>query len=168
MSVSFATKMAWKFKDLIEGARRAVGTVRDKGEHGTAAVLLGNALSTLGQRENGTERLLEAVETYRDALKEWTRERGPLHWVTTQNNLGNALSMLGQRESGPERLLEAVEAYRDALEEWTRERGPLQWATTQNNLGTALLKLGERESGTERLPLDNHAVSLEIVLLCTL
>ena len=57
MSVSFATKMAWKFKDLIEGARRAVGTVRDKGEHGTAAVLLGNALSTLGQRENGTERL---------------------------------------------------------------------------------------------------------------
>src|SRR6478609_2897525 len=29
---------------------------------------LGNALWTLGQRETGTERLLEAVEAYRDAL----------------------------------------------------------------------------------------------------
>ena len=29
---------------------------------------LGNALQTLGQRESGTERLLEAVNAYRDAL----------------------------------------------------------------------------------------------------
>jgi tetratricopeptide (TPR) repeat protein len=102
------------------------------------------ALSRLGERENGTERLLEAVEAYRDALKEWTRERVPLRWATTQNNLGTALSRLGERENGTERLLEAVEAYRDALEEWTRERVPLQWATTQNNLGNAQAVLNER------------------------
>ena len=99
---------------------------------------LGNALWTLGERESGTERLLEAVNAYRDALKEWTRERVPLDWAMTQNNLGNALRTLGERESGTERLLEAVNAYRDALKEWTRERVPLHWATTQNNLGNAL------------------------------
>ena len=86
----------------------------------------------------GTARLEEAVAAYRDALKEWTRERVPLDWATTQNNLGNALRTLGERESGTARLEEAVAAFREALKEWTRERVPLDWAMTQNNLGNAL------------------------------
>jgi hypothetical protein len=57
------------------------------------------ANETLGERESGTERLLEAVKAYRDALKEFTRERVPFDWATTQNNLGIALAMLGERES---------------------------------------------------------------------
>ena len=44
-----------------------------------------------GERESGTARLEEAVAAYRAALEEWTRERVPLDWATTQNNLGNAL-----------------------------------------------------------------------------
>ena len=58
---------------------------------------LGIALWTLGERENGTERLLEAVDAYRDALEERTRERVPLHWATTQNNLGTAQALLNER-----------------------------------------------------------------------
>ena len=84
-------------------------------------------------------------------MKEYTRERVPLDWAMTQNNLGNALWRLGERESGTARLEEAVAAYREALQEYTRERVPLDWATTQNNLGNALWRLGERESGTARL-----------------
>jgi tetratricopeptide (TPR) repeat protein len=84
-------------------------------------------------------------------LQERTRERVPLDWAMTQNNLGNALQTLGARESGTARLEEAVASYRAALQERTRERVPLQWATTQNNLGNALMRLGERESGTARL-----------------
>jgi hypothetical protein len=34
------------------------------------------------------------------ALEEYTRERVPLRWALTQNNLGNALLRLGERESG--------------------------------------------------------------------
>jgi len=34
----------------------------------------------------------------REALKEWTRERVPLDWALSQNNLGLALASLGQRE----------------------------------------------------------------------
>ena len=112
---------------------------------------LGVALTTLGERESGTERLEQAVEAHRAALEEHTRERVPLGWAMTQNNLGTVLTILGGRESGTERLEQAVEAYHAALEERTRERVPLGWAATQNNLGNALRTLGERESGTERL-----------------
>jgi tetratricopeptide (TPR) repeat protein len=105
----------------------------------------------IGEQAGSNNDLQQAVAAFRDALKEYTRERVPLDWATTQNNLGNALRSLGERESGTARLEEAVAAYRDALKEYTRERVPLQWATTQNNLGAALSRLGERESGTARL-----------------
>ena len=111
----------------------------------------GNALAILGERESGTERLEQAVDAYNEALKVYTRERPPLQWAMTQNNLGNTLQTLGERESGTERLDRAVCAYTKALEEYTRERVPLDWAMTQNNLGNALQTLGGRESGTGRL-----------------
>jgi tetratricopeptide (TPR) repeat protein len=112
---------------------------------------LGNALSSLGERQTGTAKLEEAVTAYREALKEWTRKRAPLEWAGTQNNLGNALQALGGRESGTAKLEEAVVAYREALKEQTRERVPLDWAQTQNGLGNALQALGGRESGTAKL-----------------
>jgi tetratricopeptide (TPR) repeat protein len=112
---------------------------------------LGTVLRALGERENGAERLEEAVSVYREALKERTRERVPLEWAMTQNNLGNALRALGERENGTGRLEESVTAYREALKERARERVPLQWAMTQNDLGNALGILGEKESGTGRL-----------------
>ncbi len=76
---------------------------------------LGNALQTLGERESGTARLEEAVEAYRAALQELTRERVPLHWATTQNNLGLALEALGERESGTPHLEAAVAAFNVCL-----------------------------------------------------
>jgi tetratricopeptide (TPR) repeat protein len=108
--------------------------------------LLGQAtaLYRLGDARGDNAALRSAIEVFRDALEKRTRERVPLDWAMTQNNLGNALATLGQRENGTERLLEAVVAYRDALEERTRERVPLQWAMTQNNLGTAQTLLNER------------------------
>jgi tetratricopeptide (TPR) repeat protein len=112
---------------------------------------LGNALSTLGERESGTAKLEEAVLAYRAALQEYTRERVPLDWAAAQTNLSSALARIGERESGTARLEEAVAAFRAALEEQTRDSAPLQWATTQNSLGNALKTLGERESRTARL-----------------
>jgi hypothetical protein len=47
---------------------------------------LGNALAKLGERENGTARLEQAVAAYNAALEEMTRDRVPLDWATTQNN----------------------------------------------------------------------------------
>jgi tetratricopeptide (TPR) repeat protein len=112
--------------------------------------LFAGALYIYGQQTGRYEPVEEAVAAYREALTERTRERVPLDWARTQNNLGAALSTLGKRESGTGRLEQAVAAYREALKEYTRERVPLDWAATLNNLGVALSTLGERESGTAR------------------
>jgi tetratricopeptide (TPR) repeat protein len=105
----------------------------------------------LGEERGDNARLASAIAYYKKALTTWTRDKVPLGWAMTQNNLGNALSTLGERESGTAHLEEAVAAHRETLTEWTREREPLQWAGAQNNLGNALQTLGARESGTARL-----------------
>jgi tetratricopeptide (TPR) repeat protein len=110
-----------------------------------------NSFYRLGDERGENTALVRAIELYRGLLSETPRERAPLDWATTQNNLGNALEALGERESGTARLEQAVAAYRAALEEWTRERVPVKWAMAQSNLGFSLFRLGERESGTERL-----------------
>jgi hypothetical protein len=48
------------------------------GRHRRVTDNLGIALARLGERESGTARLEQAVDAYRDALKERTRERVPL------------------------------------------------------------------------------------------
>jgi tetratricopeptide (TPR) repeat protein len=100
---------------------------------------------TIGDQAGSNDDLAAAIHAFREALKEWTRERVPRQWAMTQNNLGVTLQTLGEFESGTARLHEAVTAFRDALKEYSRERAPLDWAMVQNNLGTALMRLGERE-----------------------
>ena len=72
-------------------------------------------LEALGERESGTVRLEEAIAAYRAALDERTRDRVPLDWAATQNNLGTALRALGERERGTARLEEAVAAWEACL-----------------------------------------------------
>ena len=54
--------------------------------------------------------LVDAITLYRQCLDLSPRDRVPLDWATTQNNLGNALHTLGARESGTASLEEAVAA----------------------------------------------------------
>ena len=54
----------------------------------------------IGEQSGDVMRLEEAVRAYRDALREYTRERVPLRWAGTQNNLSNALLRLDERKSG--------------------------------------------------------------------
>jgi tetratricopeptide (TPR) repeat protein len=109
------------------------------------------ALCQQGEEFGDNAALQLSIQASRTVLIVFPRERVPLQWAATQNNLGNALRVLGERETGTGRLEEAVEAYRAALEVYTREQMPLEWAMAQNNLGLALLRLGELESGTARL-----------------
>ena len=132
---------------------------------------LGNALSLLGERggdtgfiedghivmsagasdeETGPARLKQAVAAYREALKELTRERAPLDWAMTQNNLGYTYLILYEREGGGEALEQAVAAFTETLKERPRERMPARWAATQRSLGKALFKLGERQGWADK------------------
>ena len=110
-----------------------------------------NSLYRQGEEFGDNDALATAIDRNRHLLTLCPRQRVPLSWANTQNNLGIALATLGERESGTARLKAAVTAYRAALEERTRERVPLAWAMTQNNLANALAVLGERESGTAQL-----------------
>ena len=93
---------------LIAVRQTLLDAASSNDERGAAKKDLGNALFTLGERENGTAHLEEAVEAYRAALQVRARERVPLDCAMTQTNLGNALWRLGERESGTARLEEAV------------------------------------------------------------
>jgi len=86
----------------------------------------------------------EAVISLHEALKEQTRERVPLGWAATQQNLGNALTSL-------DRFEEAVFAFRESLKESTRERVPRHWAKITYSLGNALWLLGVHAGRTDCL-----------------
>jgi tetratricopeptide (TPR) repeat protein len=58
---------------------------------------LGVALSRLGGRESGTEKLEEAVLAYREALKEFTKEAAPYWHNFAQQNLDRTNTLLAQR-----------------------------------------------------------------------
>jgi tetratricopeptide (TPR) repeat protein len=144
-----------KLHPFIERTRSLVDGMNtkqmDAATHAKLSRLLGDALETLGEQSGNNAALAEAVRRYRAALSSYRRDRVPLDWAMTQDNLGVALEDLGERESGTARLQQAIIAFQNALLEFTRKRVPLDWAHTQNNLGVALDELGERESGTARL-----------------
>src|SRR5262245_20823413 len=81
----------------------------------------------LGRREVGTARLREAVEAYCRALAEQPRDRVPLDWAQTQQNLGAVLEMVGEREGDAAVLEASISALRSALEVRARERLPDDW-----------------------------------------
>jgi hypothetical protein len=70
----------------------------------------------LGERESSTKRLEDAVEAFHLALEEYTRDRVPLDWAATQNNLGRALRTLGERTHDRAKLEEARKAVNAAFE----------------------------------------------------
>ena len=78
------------------------------------------------------------------ALEERTRDRVPLQWAMTQNNLGAALETLGARESGTAQLEAAVAAYRAALEVFIDARADYYANICRNNRDRALAILAER------------------------
>ncbi|TIN49867.1 MAG: hypothetical protein E5Y30_44525, partial [Mesorhizobium sp.] len=77
-----------------------------------------NVLLKIGERESDPKRLNEAVVAMRATLEKRPRDKVPLDWAASQNNLGLALSALSEREAAGEHLTQAEAAYRLALEEY--------------------------------------------------
>ncbi|MEK6570481.1 MAG: hypothetical protein AABZ61_03865, partial [Bacteroidota bacterium] len=111
------------------------------------AFTLAGALSTYGEQSGDSEALIEAVGAYREALKEYTREKVPLQWAMTQNNLGAALQTLGERESGTGYLDQAVVAYREALKVFTPENASYYYEQSKQNLLQTERLLESRKTG---------------------
>jgi len=112
---------------------------------------LGNALGILGQRQQGTHRLEQAIATYRRALDAQSPEHTPADWAATQNGLGNALGILAHRQKDAEMLEQSLQAFEQALGVRTQEQYAWEWATTQNNLGSILQALGQQKNNPQLL-----------------
>ena len=95
-----------ELEQAAEAFRAALGELtRDSG-----AARLGGDAEQSGLRAQGARRSgdrddaarRDSVKAYRAALEVWTRERAPLQWAGTQNNLANALAYSGDaREREP-------------------------------------------------------------------
>ena len=114
-------------------------------------------------RRCGRGHFSEAVDEYRRALEERTKDAKPLEWAQTQKELGDALRGQAEEDAvGAEsaRLRnEAVGAYRRALEVWTREAQPREWAETQFSIGGVQRGLGEQAGEEESARLLGQAVA---------
>ncbi len=106
-----------------------------------------DALHNQGVDKGDNEALEEEIALLNSILKEYPRERVPLDWAMTQNNLGNALATLGGRESGTARLEEAVAAYRAALEVFTQPGLEYYRGIAQGNVDRAQALIRERRGG---------------------
>jgi hypothetical protein len=93
-------------------------------------------LYDLGERRGDNAALRHAVDVGNTVLEHWTRERAPLAWAMTQNNLGTALSTLGER-GDDDALRRAVAAYEAALEELSRYNAAAYIAIVTGNLARA-------------------------------
>jgi hypothetical protein len=112
--------VADRLPPFITSVRRLLNESRDRpgwaDARGSTLVVLADALQTLGDQSGQNAPLQEAVDAYRAALQEYTRERVPLQWVTTQNNLGTALLTLGVRTHDRAKLEEARKAVNAAFD----------------------------------------------------
>jgi tetratricopeptide (TPR) repeat protein len=144
-----------KYADAAKHFAQAAAVLPLGEEHGRTRLSYldqeATALQTQSFELEDNAAAISAIARFRRLLELRPRERVPLDWARTQDNLGFALRVLGGRENGTGRLEEAVEAFHAALMEQTRERVPLDWADTQIDLGFALTALGDRENGTGRL-----------------
>ena len=89
---------------------------------------LGDALFSLGKRENGTARLEEAAAAYRAALEVYTRVALRSTGPRRQSNLGKVLQTLGERENGTagwrRRSLPTARRWRNRIASACRLSGP--------------------------------------------
>ena len=82
-----------------------------------------------------------AIQSFREALKVYDRERNPDLWVSTQLNLANALQYM--HSSHPEEnLMRAVEIYEELLSMRQRAIDPVGYARILANQANALAHLG--------------------------
>ena len=101
-------------------------------------------LRTFGERGDD-DALRRAVAAFESALEEYTRDRAPLAWAMTQNNLGAVLQVLGER-GDDDALRRAVAAFEAALEVFVAARADYYIEVCRNNRDGAQALLAKRKS----------------------
>ncbi|WP_171470847.1 tetratricopeptide repeat protein [Frigoriglobus tundricola] len=95
-------------------------------------------------------RMAVAIQSFREALKVYTREAHPDRWASTTLNLANAIQYVpsGHPEQN---LMRAVELYDEVLTVRTRPADPVGYARVLANQANALAHLGVFGPALEKL-----------------
>jgi tetratricopeptide (TPR) repeat protein len=93
--------------------------------------------------------LQQSIHAYQEALRYRDKEREPLKYAATQNNLGTTYwhlaQQVGAKEIAANYLQAAIAAYAEAMTHYYSQGEALNWAMIQNNLGTAYWNLAQYE-----------------------
>ncbi len=93
--------------------------------------------------------LQKSIQAYQQALLYRPKDRDPLKYAATQNNLGTTYWHLAQqtgtKDLAANYLHSAIAAYAEALTQYYNQGDALNWAMIQNNLGTAYWNLAQYE-----------------------
>jgi uncharacterized caspase-like protein len=122
----------------------------------SAQNVLGNALFTLGDRDNGPDNLKRAADAYRAALSRSDGLDASLAGKI-RNNLANTLTVLGTRQGDDAVLVEAVGLYEKAIDQFEVDQDPVLWASAYINFGKTLIALGELRNSVETLTMAGQA-----------
>jgi len=91
-----------------------------------------------------------AVQSFRHALKIYTKEEHPDMWASVSMNLANALQHAPSSHP-EENLIKAVESYEEVLEIRSRAKDPVAYALVLLNQANALAHLGIFKPAIEKL-----------------
>jgi tetratricopeptide (TPR) repeat protein len=95
-------------------------------------------------------RMAVALQSFREALKVFTKEAQPERWASTTLNLANALQYLPSGHPA-ENLMQAVALYDEVLTVRTRASDPVGYARVLANQANALAHLGQFSQALEKL-----------------
>jgi hypothetical protein len=117
-----------RYADAAKQFKEAADLVPAGYLHATASCLHGRAYALYHEADErgGNAALNQSIDTWRPVFPYRTRQRAPLDWALTENDLGDALELLGERESRTARLEEAVAAF-DACLTATATAWPEDW-----------------------------------------
>lgn len=110
-------------------------------ERASIQMCYGNAIATLACQRGTVELFQVAVQTYRAALEQLSRDDNPVDWALTQKHLGASLQVIAERSNDTQTLSQSAEALQGALEVFRPDTYPTLWASAQNRLGLVLYKL---------------------------
>jgi hypothetical protein len=100
-----------------------------------AIFLLGNKAYVFGTvKLEKPEFMKIAIEAYEEALKVYTRDRFPMVYGMTQNNLGTAYRTLAEVKEKTENCKRAIEAYDKALEIYSESEYPEIFPVVERDL----------------------------------
>lgn len=91
-----------------------------------------------------------AIQSFREALKVYSRDSHPDRWASTTLNLANALQYMPSGHPA-QNLMQAVELYDEVLAVRTRPADPVGYARVLANQANALAHLGQFAPALEKL-----------------